>query len=90
VLSDAWDLNPANGRPLFELKSCKPMYLLASTYTSSTNQQPGSAREEALPTSPIDRKSTEAQFQISFKTKIWDDIFQDNGSVWVGYTQSPR
>jgi phospholipase A1/A2 len=90
TLTDAWDLDPANGRPPFELRSYKPMYLLASTYTSNTNRQPSSAREDASITSPIDLKSTEAQFQISFKTKIWDNIFKDNGSVWVGYTQSSR
>lgn len=90
TLADSWDLDPANGRPPFELRSYKPMYLLATTYTSHTNRQPTSAQESNSLGSPLDVKSTEAQFQISFKTKLWDNIFRNNGSLWVGYTQSSR
>lgn len=90
TLTDSWDLDPANGRPPFELRSYKPMYLLATTYTSKTNRQPTSAQEANSLGSPLDLKSTETQFQISFKTKLWDNIFNDNGSLWVGYTQSSR
>jgi phospholipase A1/A2 len=90
TLADSWDLDPANGRPPFELRSYKPMYLLATTYTNNTNRQPTSGRDENSLGSPIDLKSTEAQFQISFKTKLWDNIFRDNGSLWAGYTQSSR
>ncbi len=90
TLADAWDLDPSNTRPPFELRSYKPMYLLAGTYTDSANRQPTSEQTNNSLSAPIELKKTEAQFQISFKSKVFSNIFNDNGSVWVGYTQSSR
>ncbi len=37
---------------------------------------------------PLD--NTELKFQLSFKTKVVEDLFGDNGDIWMGYTQSSR
>ena len=88
TLTMQWDLNPADPQAPFELRTYKPMYVLVATHTDRINTQPSSPTNPLPGTIPLD--ATEAQFQISFKTKVWDHIFGDNGSLWLGYTQSSR
>lgn len=41
-------------------------------------------------TSPQQLDSAELKFQLSFKTKVAENLFGDNGDIWMGYTQSSR
>jgi phospholipase A1/A2 len=66
------------------------VYLLVGTNTNHKNDQPTSRNIRNTVSTPVDIDATEAQFQISFKSKLWDNIFGDNGSLWAGYTQSSR
>lgn len=86
-----WDLEPGGARETFELRGYKPVYLLLGTHTSSINNQPRSDNPDNSTNTAIRGLSAnEAQFQLSFKTKVWSNIFGDNGNLWVGYTQSSR
>ena len=87
---DDWDLAPDTTHTQFELRTYKPTYLLLGTYTDSINRQPTSDNSANSLSAPLDLKATEAQFQLSFKTKVFNNIFGNNGSLWVGYTQSSR
>lgn len=87
---DDWDLAPDTTHTQFELRTYKPTYLLLGTYTDSSNRQPTSGNSANSLSAPLDLKATEAQFQLSFKTKVFNNIFGNNGSLWVGYTQSSR
>lgn len=90
MISD-WDLTPDIGRRSFDIRSYKPVYMLLGTHTDNINEQPHSDNSaNNVNTSLPGLSSNEAQFQLSFKTKVLDNIFGDNGSLWAGYTQSSR
>lgn len=87
---DDWDLAPGKARESFQIRPYKPTYLLLGTRTDNINRQPESDNPQNSASSPLNLRGTEAQFQLSFKTKVADKLFGDNGSLWIGYTQSSR
>jgi len=60
----------------------KPNYLMVG-YNPDPNTAPF---EEAFPGEDIDFKSAEVKFQISFMFPVVHNIFKDNGSIYVAYT----
>jgi phospholipase A1 len=60
----------------------KPNYLIVG-YNPDPNTAPF---EEAFPGENIDFKAAEVKFQISFMFPVVRDIFKDNGSLYVAYT----
>ncbi|WOE32125.1 MULTISPECIES: phospholipase A [unclassified Acinetobacter] len=89
-LDQRWELSPESKLGTWNLRAYQPIYLLPLFWTSKKNEQPTSAN-------PVNRVSTdekqnldsmESKFQISFKTKALENIFGDNGDLWLGYTQS--
>ena len=66
------------------------MYLLPAFWTSDRNTTPHSPNPANTVTTPQVLDSAELKFQISFKTKIAENLFGDNGDIWAGYTQSSR
>jgi len=87
-LSERWDLDADSKRGTFVLLPYKPIYLLPFTYTDHVNQSPSSAAAGHTTSSPTDLNAVEAKYQLSFKTKAAENIFGDNGDLWLGYTQS--
>lgn len=86
-----WELAPDSGRKTFDIRAYKPVYILLGTRTDNINDQPHSDnRANNVNNSISGLSANEAQFQLSFKTKILNNIFGDNGSLWAGYTQSSR
>ncbi|NTV09527.1 MAG: phospholipase [Zoogloea sp.] len=90
VLADAWDLDPCGGRDRFELRTYKPTYLLFATYTNNINNLPQSDNPANTVTVPQGLNNTEAQYQISFKTKVAERLLGSSASIWVAYTQTSR
>ena len=90
-MSDDWDLSEDNTHSTFEIRKYKPVYILLGTHTNDINRQPQSANPTNSVGSPLPGLlSNEAQFQLSFKTKVWENVFGSRGNLWVGYTQSSR
>lgn len=65
------------------LTAHRPTYVLPVTYSSNPNNEP--AREAGQEDSDLD--NVEVKFQFSLKALAWDDVFEDNGKLYVGYTQ---
>lgn len=88
LLTESWELR--GNDQLFYLRRYKPVYLLPYFRTSRTNTTPSSPTLGTASSTPAQLDNTEAKFQLSFKTKILNDIFGSNGDLWAAYTQSSR
>lgn len=95
VLQKLWDLEPRQRKHSFVLSPYRPTYFLPAAYNSSPNE---STDLEFDPRAKA--KHNEAKFQISFKAKVWEDVFQNQLQdfydksgviqgldVWITYTQ---
>ncbi|MDG2526293.1 phospholipase A [Stenotrophomonas sp. HITSZ_GD] len=90
LLDSRWELAKDSKLGTFQLRAYKPVYLLPAFWTSNVNETPSSPNPNNTVTDPQQLDSTELKFQLSFKTKVVEDVFHDNGDIWVGYTQSSR
>ena len=90
LLDSRWELARDSKLGTFQLRAYKPVYLLPAFWTSNVNETPSSPNPNNTVTDPQHLDSTELKFQLSFKTKVVEDLFDDNGDIWVGYTQSSR
>ncbi len=90
LLDQRWELAKDSKLGTFQLRAYKPVYLLPAFWTSNRNETPSSPNPNNTVTSPQSLDSTEIKFQLSFKTKVAENLFGDNGDIWVAYTQSSR
>jgi phospholipase A1/A2 len=82
VMTRHWDLDTEHRKHAFALRPYRPTYFLPITYNSSPNE------DTALDMDPnAQAMHTEAKFQISFKVKLWEDLFKKDIDLWLGYTQ---
>lgn len=91
LLDSRWELAQDSKLGPFQLRAYKPVYALPAFWTSKVNDAPHSpnAANTVQGTTP-DLDALEAKFQISFKTKLAENLLGDNGDIWAGYTQSSR
>ncbi len=90
LLDSRWELAKDSKLGIFQFRAYKPVYLLPAFWTSDVNDMPSSPNPNNTVTTPEELDSVEAKFQISFKTKLAENVFGDNGDIWAGYTQSSR
>ena len=81
-LERLWELNKESRRGKFSISPHRSNYILPITYVDSPNEQ---IIRETDPGKEL--KNIEVAFQLSFKAKLWQDIFGQNMDLWVAYTQ---
>ncbi len=93
-LAEQWDLNDSIGSRsrLFVVKEYKPLYFLLANITNDINQTPSSDNPNNVVKDPVPLNNTELKFQLSFKTKVFNDLLGSKlgGDFWMGYTQTSR
>ncbi len=87
LLDSRWELARDSKLGIWNFRAYKPVYLLPVFWSSNVNQTPSSPNPNNTVHTPLNIQPTEAKFQISFKTKAWENIFGDNGDLWLAYTQ---
>jgi len=88
LLDSRWELARDSKLGIFNFRAYKPVYLLPAFWSSDANETPHSPNPNNTVPGPIPVDALEAKFQLSFKTKAWENIFGDNGDLWLAYTQS--
>jgi phospholipase A1/A2 len=83
MIDASWDFDPAS--PRYDIRFYRENYLLIGRYTDKVNTAPYEPLFAAAG-EPVHLDSTEAKFQISFKTRLWTTDDRRWGA-WVGYTQ---
>lgn len=81
-LERLWELDKESRKAKYTITPHRSNYLLPITYVESPNEQP---IKKANPNKEL--TNAETAFQLSFKTKIWQDIFGRDMDLWVAYTQ---
>jgi len=90
LLDKRWELSPDSKLGTWNIRAYKPVYLLPVFWSSRKNEFPDSPNPRNTVDEDQNLKSTEAKFQISLKTKAVENLFGNNGDIWLGYTQSSR
>ena len=87
-LSQMYDLDANDPHGILTVREHNPMYLMPVWYNSSPNYAPSSpTRGAALQERFSDQKRIETKMQVSFKSKIAEDLFKSRANLWFGYTQ---
>jgi phospholipase A1 len=83
----SWDLERGINRGTFQLLPYRTTYFLPVRYSDNANKLPHSPAPDHTATTALPIESTEGKFQISFKTKVWENIIGRNSNLWFSYTQ---
>lgn len=90
LLDGRWELARDSKLGVFNLRAYKPIYALPIFIAASTNPLPQSPNPDNNVTQWHDLQPIESKFELSFKTKIVESLFGDNGDLWGAYTQTSR
>lgn len=90
TFAQRWELDPDSKDGVFKIKPYEPVYVLPASWRQHVNNRPCSSNPiNCVPPSSPDPGygHTEIKFQLSFKTKVWQDMFGSQADLWAAYTQ---
>ena len=90
LLDKRWELAPESKLGTWNIRAHQPVYLLPAFWTSDKNEFPESPNPQNTVKDDQNLKSLESKFQLSLKTKAFENLIGENGDIWLGYTQSSR
>jgi len=90
ALGKDWELDEPAKKGTFRFREYKPVYILPVHYSNSLNRSPTSPAPDHSALAPMPAGSSDVKYQLSFKTKVWEDILGDNGNLWFAYTQQSQ
>ncbi|RZU01200.1 phospholipase A1 [Rivibacter subsaxonicus] len=85
-LSRFWELEPADKRGVFNFNGYRPNYFLPVHVTSDINTDPSSPTQ-ARDLAPEPFQRVEAKFQISLRSKLFENLLLPGADLWGAYTQ---
>jgi len=86
LIAQRWELEDRYKAGTFRFTFYRPNYILPAVWSDEVNQTPSTPTQPQFDP-PGDLDNTEAEFQISFKMKLWEDMFGSDSALWMGYTQ---
>lgn len=86
-LSLSYDLDKNSEAGLWRARPHNPMYILPLYFNANPNREISTPNQETVSPSSRDVRATELKFQVSFKSKVAEDLFGTNADLWAGYTQ---
>lgn len=87
-LSQQWELDSIHKRGTFRLVSYKPIYISAARWSTKKNEEPFSESGEFATKDKNFFNNIEAKLQVSFKTKVLQNVLFGKGDIWVAFSQS--
>ena len=85
LLDRRWELDTKCGQ--WSLRPYKPVYVLPAFYAGDVNRLPSSPSLDNHLATPLDIQDIELKYQLSFKTKPWEQILGSNADLWLAMTQ---
>ncbi|HWU84758.1 MAG TPA: phospholipase A [Rhodocyclaceae bacterium] len=85
ALSERWELDPESKAGTFQFRDHNGTYILPLYGTSDVNGSPSSP-SRGVADVPAQQPG-EIKFQLSFKTKLMENLFDGRSDLWFGYTQ---
>jgi phospholipase A1 len=86
LIAQRWELEDRYKNGIFRFTFYRPNYILPVIWSSRVNNAPSTPTQPA-PNLPGSLDNTEAEFQLSFKLKMWENILGGPTDLWLGYTQ---
>ncbi|MDO4699905.1 MAG: phospholipase A [Moraxella sp.] len=86
-LSLAYDLDKNSESGLWKARPHNPMYILPLFMNTKPNRHISTPNQDISHHTHNQMRTSELKFQMSFKSKLAEDLFGTNADLWAGYTQ---